>query len=165
MREIPRSENECIPGSKLSATAPQFIPRQTRREEGQVADTAQWVTLDSRPSAEEEQVERRSFWCEKAMGTMTMIGRTNPHQERCRLSTIRYINCQHEGYMAYVHQFCQHDWLERHRYAVPNNLPIFCQNHTENYMRWVRFTAGDIPQEQNGCKPGSVSTSSERRYV
>ena len=102
------SENGCIPGSQLSASAEQVVPR-------------------------------KSYWCNWAMGTMTDIGRRNPHQERCQLSTIRYVNCQHEGCMAYVHQFCQHDWLEKHCYAVPTYLPIFCRNYTDIYSRWVMF--------------------------
>ena len=141
-----------------------ILPRQPRREEGQVADTAWRGTLDTRPSAEEEQVVRRSYCCDWDMGTMSQFGRDKPHQERCQFSTIRYVNCQHEGCMAYVHQFCQHDWLERHCYAVPTNLPIFCRNHTESYRKWVRFKAGDIPQSPNGCIPGSVAASGEPRW-
>ena len=68
-REIPWSENGCIPGSQLIATAPQhFIPRQPRREEGQVADAAQRRTVDRRPSAKQV-VPRRSYWCDWAMGS------------------------------------------------------------------------------------------------
>jgi hypothetical protein len=162
-REIPWSQNGTISGSAASATAlQQFLPRQRRREEGQVADTAQRGTLDTRPSAEQV-ILRRSYWCDWAMETMTHIGMHNPHQECCQMSSIRHVNCQHEGCMAHVHQLCQHDWLQQHCYAVPTNLPIFCRNHTDSYTRWVRFTAGDIPQSQNGCIPGSVAATSEPR--
>ena len=101
------------------------------------------------------------------MGTKMHIGNRNrnrnPHQECCQLSHIRYVNCQHEGCQAYVHQFCQRDWLKQHCYAVPNNLPIFCRNHTESYGRWVRFTASEIPWSQNGCLPNSVVATGEPR--
>ena len=129
------SKNRGIPGSQLSASTEQVVPR-------------------------------RKYWCDWAMVTMTMIGNYNPHQEHCQFSTIWYVNCQHEGCMAYVHQFCQHDWLERHCYAVPTNLPFFCRNHTESYGKWVRFTAGLIPLSQNGCIQGSVAAINEsRRHV
>ena len=113
-------------------------------EEGQVADTAQQGTLDTRPSAE-QMVPRRSYWCKWANGTMPYNGRSNPHQECCHMSSRRYVNCQHERCTAYVHQFFQHDWLQQHNYAVPNNLPFFCQDHTESYGKWVEYTAGRIP--------------------
>ena len=83
--DIPQSQNGCIPGSALSATAAQqVIPLQPRRDECQVADTAHQGTLDTRPSLEEEQVVRsRSYWHNWAMGQFSQTGIGNPHQECC----------------------------------------------------------------------------------
>ena len=80
-----------------------------------------------------DRVPRKEFWCNWAMGTKTYIGRRNPHQECCHMSSVRYVTCQHEGCTVYVHKFCQHDWLKEHCYAVPANLPISCRDHTESY--------------------------------
>ena len=100
------------------------------------------------------------------MGTMTYNGLHNPHQECCHMSSIRYVTCQHEGCTAYVHQFCQHDWLEQHCYEVPTNLPPVCRDHTESYGLWVKWQKGIINRSQNGCIPGSFADIGEfRRHV
>ncbi len=123
-------------------------------------------TIPLQPGKLTDRVPINKFWCDWAMGTMTNNGRRNPHQECCHMSLLRYVTCQHEGCTAYVHKFCQHDWLKQHCYEVPTNLPTFCRDHTESYGLWVRFTAGHIPRSQNGCIPGSVAAIGEfRRHV
>ena len=76
---------------------------------------------------------------------------------------MRYVTCQHVGCLAYVHQLCQRDWLTRHGYEVPTDLPTYCHNHTENFGLWFRFMAGYIPWSQNGTIPGSVVAIGEFR--
>jgi len=58
---------------------------------------------------------------------------------------------------------CQQEWRAKHCYAVPEDLPILCQNHDENYRKWVRFRAREILWSQNGCIPGSVAAIDEFR--
>jgi hypothetical protein len=120
-------------------------------------------TIPMQPGKLTDRVPRKGFWCDWAMGTMMDNGRRNPHQECCVFSHIRYIKCQHEGCTEYVHQLCQRDWLTKHGYEVPTDLPTYCHDHTESYGSWVRFTAGDIPRSQNGTIPGSVAAIGEFR--
>ncbi len=123
-------------------------------------------TIPMQPGQLTYRVPRKEFWCNWAMGTMTFISRRNPHQECCHMSSFRYVTCQHEGCAAYVHKFCQHDWLKQHCYEVPANLPTFCRDHTESYGLWVKFKAGIIPLSQNGFIPDSVAAIGEfRRHV
>ena len=124
------------------------------------------VAIPMQPNQLTDRVPRKEIWCDWAMGSMMHIGRRNPHQECCQFSHMRYVKCQYEGCLAYVHKFCQLDWLKEHGYEVPTNLPTFCRDHTESYGLWVKFTAGLIPWSQNGCIPGSVAAIGEfRRHV
>ena len=82
-------------------------------------------TIPFQPFQLTDIVPRKEFLCNWAMGTMTYNGSRNPHQEFCGMSSRRYVACKYEGCMAYVHQFCQHDWLQQYDYAVPANLPFF----------------------------------------
>ena len=52
------------------------------------------------------------------------------------------------------------NWLRRdlldyqkHCYDFPDDLPISCWNHDDNYLRWVRFRAHEIPWSENGTMP------------
>ena len=114
-------------------------------------------TIPMQPWELTNRVPRKEFLCNWAMGTKMQNGHSNPNQECCIFSHIRYVTCQHEGCMAYVHKICQHDWLKQHDYEVPTNLPTSCHDHTESYGLWVKFKAGLIPWSQNGCIPDSVA--------
>ena len=58
-----------------------------------------------------------------------------------------------------MHKKCQQEWRTKHSYAVPENLPILCQNHDVKYRRYVRFNAREIPWSQNGTIPGSTASA------
>ncbi len=108
-------------------------------------------------------VPRKEFWCDWAMGTMTFIGRRNPHQACCHTSSFRYVTCQHEGCTAHVHKYCQHEWLKQHCYEVPTNLPTYCCDHTERYGLWKQYSQRLIDWSKNGCIPDSVAAIGEFR--
>jgi hypothetical protein len=96
-------------------------------------------------------------WCNWAMDTFSYSGIGNPHQEWCVMSHITFRkhlwNCQHEGCRKSVHRSCQEDWLQHHWYPSTGDDDLFCREHNEHYVRWVRFRAGKIPRSQNGCCP------------
>ena len=80
-----------------------------------------------------------------------------PHQECCpynHLNAAKYqAKCSHEGCTIYVHKLCHREWLTKHRYDFRYDLPILCRNHDANYLRWVRYRAGEIPGSENGTVP------------
>ena len=53
----------------------------------------------------------------------------------------------------HIHKKCYCEWLTKHCYDFPDNLPISCHNHDENYLRWVRFRAREIHRSENGTMP------------
>jgi hypothetical protein len=122
-------------------------------------------TIPIPPGQLTDRVPITTFWCDWAMGTKMNNGRSNPHQECCVFSDVRYVTCQHEGCTKYVHQLCQRDWLTQHCYEVSTDLPTLCRDHTENYGLWVKFKAGKIDRTQNGCIPGSAAIGQFRRHV
>ena len=60
-------------------------------------------------------------------------------------------NRNHEGCAKKVHRPCQEDWLQHHCYPLTPEDQLFCQEHNQHYVTWVRFVAGKLPYSQNGC--------------
>ncbi len=56
--------------------------------------------------------------------------------------------CEHEGCNKRVHQLCQDNWLQRHMY--PPEDKYYCPQHNTDYVKWVRFKAGEIPHWDTG---------------
>jgi hypothetical protein len=74
----------------------------------------------------------RDPYCDWANGTQSSNGMCNPHRECCPYyylnAVTSQVKCSHEGCTAYVHNKCQREWRTKHKYAVPENLPIICRN-------------------------------------
>jgi hypothetical protein len=110
------------------------------------------------PSIEVEIItDKPTNCCDSAMDTTSYTGIGNQHEERCICHSFcrKLINCHHEGCKKRVHRPCQEDWLQRHCYPWTPEDQLFCREHTEHYVKWVRFKAGEIPRSQNGCVEGS----------
>ena len=58
------------------------------------------------------------------------------------MSLLELRQCEHEGCNKRLHYLCQDDWLERHCY--PPEDKYYCPQHSEHYVKWVRFKAGEI---------------------
>ena len=94
--------------------------------------------------------------CNWDNGTGSSTGMGNKHDECCPHSYlgVKYQKkCQHAGCKAYVRKQCHQEWLTKHCYDFPDDLPILCQNHDDNYLRWVKFKAGEICWSENGTIP------------
>ena len=105
--------------------------------------------------------------CDWANGTDSLTGWGNKHEECYPYpGLISQKQCQHEGCTAYVHKQCHQQWLTKHRYDFPDDLPILCRNHDANYLRWVRFRAHEIPWSENGTipmQPGQLTDRVSRK--
>ncbi len=78
------------------------------------------------------------------MGTMSDTGINNRHEERCICHSypVQLRQFEHEGCNKRLHYLCQDNWLERHCY--PPEDKYYCPQHSEHYVKWVRFKAGEI---------------------
>jgi hypothetical protein len=65
--------------------------------------------------------------CDWDNGTDSSTGLGNKHDECCPYPGVKsQKQCQHEGCTAYVHKQCHRQWLTKHHYDFPDDLPILC---------------------------------------
>jgi hypothetical protein len=69
----------------------------------------------------------RNLHCDWDSGTESSTGWGNKHEECCPNPGLKYQKqCQHEGCTAYIHKQCHRQWLTKHHYDFPDDLPILC---------------------------------------